>query len=302
MAGRFSYSRPDRRGATDPWFRLGEVDVGSAAFLAVLAAFSILLYGLEPRDKPILNQLALKPADVFGGQVWRIVTWPLANGFSQGLLWTAISVAMLWYFGSRVEEQIGRVRMTVLLVLVIVVPGILGALLDLPQFGIESVRLAVLLIFVAEFPQLRFFFGIPAWVIGVVVVLTDVLQLSGARANRQLLFYLLSLGVAALAARAVGLLTAYPWLPQLPLPASLTGERSPARRRPASRPSIKRRRGGGSVVPGPWSPPTPNRPGPEILAAQAELDLLLDKISAGGLESLDDDEKRRLNELSKRLR
>ena len=37
-------------------------------------------------------------------------------------------------------------------------------------------------------------------------------------------------------------------------------------------------------------------------AVQAELDALLDKISATGLESLTTDEKRRLNDLSKRLR
>ncbi|MFZ9016490.1 MAG: DUF6576 domain-containing protein, partial [Ilumatobacteraceae bacterium] len=40
----------------------------------------------------------------------------------------------------------------------------------------------------------------------------------------------------------------------------------------------------------------------DTAAAQAELDVLLDKISASGLESLSTDEKRRLNELSKRLR
>ena len=34
----------------------------------------------------------------------------------------------------------------------------------------------------------------------------------------------------------------------------------------------------------------------------AELDALLDKISANGLDSLNADEKRRLNDLSKRLR
>ncbi len=35
---------------------------------------------------------------------------------------------------------------------------------------------------------------------------------------------------------------------------------------------------------------------------QAELDALLDKISANGMDGLTADEKRRLNELSKRLR
>ena len=42
--------------------------------------------------------------------------------------------------------------------------------------------------------------------------------------------------------------------------------------------------------------------GPETAAAQAELDRLLDKISADGLDSLSAEEKQRLNELSKRLR
>ena len=40
----------------------------------------------------------------------------------------------------------------------------------------------------------------------------------------------------------------------------------------------------------------------DAAAAQVELDELLDKISATGLDSLSTDEKRRLNELSKRLR
>lgn len=307
MAGRFSYSRPERRGATDPWFRIGEVDIGSAAFLALLCAASIVVYGLEPVDKPILRRLVLFPDDVWSGQIWRLVTWPLANGFETTLLWTAVAVALLWYFGNRIEEQIGRARMTTLLVALIVFPGIVGALLDLPQFGVRSVELAVLLIFIAEYPNIRFFFGIPAWVLGAVYVVTDILQITGSRATDQLLFYLLSLVIAAFAARAVGMLTAYPWIPRIPLPDSLSGTRSSGPRRSAK----GKVRGKGrrqvapprQVVEGPWAQPAaPSRPSPDAAAAQAELDRLLDKISAGGLESLDADEKRRLNELSKRLR
>ncbi len=58
----------------------------------------------------------------------------------------------------------------------------------------------------------------------------------------------------------------------------------------------------GSVVEGPWSAPVPPPPTADAASAQVELDELLDKISAGGLDSLSADEKRRLNELSKRLR
>ena len=72
----------------------------------------------------------------------------------------------------------------------------------------------MLLTFVAEFPNVRFFFGIPAWVLGVVYVASEILQLTGDRAGRQLLFYLISLVVGALAARGVGLLDAYPVDPQ----------------------------------------------------------------------------------------
>jgi len=39
-----------------------------------------------------------------------------------------------------------------------------------------------------------------------------------------------------------------------------------------------------------------------MLADQAALDGLLDKIAAGGMDALTADEKRRLNELSKRMR
>ncbi|MFP5487272.1 MAG: DUF6576 domain-containing protein [Acidimicrobiia bacterium] len=304
MAGRFSYSRPERRGQNDPWFRIGEVDIGSAAFLAILCAISIVVYGIEPADKPILTRLALIPDEVLNGQVWRVVTWPLANGFDQRLLWVAIAVALLWYFGSRLEEQIGRTRMTVLLAALIVLPGLVAVALDLNHYGVRSVELAILLIFIAEYPDIRFFFGIPAWVLGAVYVVTDILQISGGRATDQLVLYLVSLVIAAFAARAVGMLTAYPWIPQVPLPDALTGTRSSGPRRSAKgkvRGKASRKQ---QVVEGPWSAPaTPAaRPSPDAAAAQAELDALLDKISEGGLDSLTADEKRRLNELSKRLR
>ena len=303
MAGRFSYSRPERRGLNDPWFRIGEVDIGSAAFLASLCAISVLVYGLGDAGKRLLLRLALLPDDVWSGQVWRLVTWPLANGFDQRLLWTAVAIALLWYFGGRLEEQIGRTRMTVLLGALIVLPGIVGAVLDLPQAGIRSVEIAVLLIFIAEYPTIRFFFGIPAWVLGLVYVVTDLLQISADGTGDQLLFYLTSLVIAALAARAVGMLTAYPWIPRLPLPDSLTGTRSSGPRRSARGKVRGKRSTQPRVVEGPWSAPSsPAVPSPDAAAAQAELDGLLDKISESGLDSLSADEKRRLNELSKRLR
>jgi membrane associated rhomboid family serine protease len=281
--------------------------VGTAGVLSLLGALSMVMYAVEGRDKNILRSLALLPSEVRSGEIWRIFTWPLANGLTQSLFGVAISVAMLWYFGGRLEAMIGRVRSAVLLATVIVVPGLLGTALDLPAAGMRSISMAVLLIFIAEYPQMRFFFGIPAWVLGVAYVVIEALQIMGDfGTGRQLLFYLLSLVVAALAARSVGLLTAYPQIPRIPLPAALSGvKRRPTSSGPTRGPRPPRQAGSRSsnVVDGPWTPPPPpSRSTPDAKVAQEELDGLLDKISATGLDSLSAEEKRRLNELSKRLR
>ncbi|MEY2400894.1 MAG: hypothetical protein QOJ08_1005, partial [Ilumatobacteraceae bacterium] len=91
MAGRFAYSKPNRRGPNDPWFRVGTLDIGSAALLGLLCAVSVLVYAI---DKTLLIRLALIPSEVTSGQVWRIITWPLANGFDQALLWVIVSIAV----------------------------------------------------------------------------------------------------------------------------------------------------------------------------------------------------------------
>jgi membrane associated rhomboid family serine protease len=278
VAGRFAYSKPNRRGPNDPWFRVGTVEIGSAALLSLMCVVSVFVYALY---KWFLLKLALIPDEVRSGQVWRIFTWPLANGIDRELLWVIISIAILWYFGSRLEEQVGRTKFAWYLAAIIVIPGLVGSALDLPQYGIHTIQLVVLLAFIAEYPNVRFFFGIPAWVLGAVYVGAEILQLTGDRDGKQLIFFLVSLLVAALAGRAVGLHEAYPWIPKITMPHR---RRQPKQsRRPA-------------VVTGPWAGSN------TVSAAQSELDELLDKISATGINSLSKSEKERLNELSKRLR
>jgi membrane associated rhomboid family serine protease len=278
VAGRFAYSKPNGRGPNDPWFRVGTLEIGSAALLGLMCAASVLVYAI---DKTLLIRLALIPSEIRSGQVWRIVTWPLANGFDQPLLWVIVSIAVLWYFGSRLEEQVGRTRFAWFLFAIIFIPGLVGMALDLPQAGVHTVQLVVLLTFIAEYPNVRFFFGIPAWVLGAVYVAAEVLQLTGDRAGRRLLFFLVSLLVGALAARSVGMLEGFAWIPKIGMPHRRRGPKRS--RRPA-------------VVAGPWA-------GSNTYSQdQSELDDLLDKISATGMNSLSKAEKERLNELSKRLR
>ena len=105
--------------------------------------------------------------------------------------------------------------------------------------------------------------------------------------------------VAVIMVRQWGYLRRLTFIPKVGGSSNKPARKAPAQRRgPERRPADRR----GSVVEGPWSAPVPARPSADAAAAQVELDELLDKISATGLDSLSTDEKRRLNELSKRLR
>jgi membrane associated rhomboid family serine protease len=297
MAGRFSFSVPERRNAGDPWFRIGSLEVTTTILVVLLSVAGMLVYAA---DRSLWNELVLWPADVRDGEVWRILTWPLANDPD---LWTVITLAIFWYFGREIEGLLGRARFAVLLLLLTVIPGLVGTLVDWPQAGLRPVELAVFLVFVAEYPYARFFFGIPAWALGAVFVGIELLQLLADRNQEGILFLLATIATAAITARSMGLASSLPWIPAIPVGRGSGGGHK--RRSP-------RRRGGGEVVAGPWpstragpsrssSLPQPPPP-PTYSAEQAELDALLDKISEVGMDGLTNDEKRRLNELSKRMR
>ncbi|MDF2731704.1 MAG: hypothetical protein K0S92_329 [Desertimonas sp.] len=307
MAGRFSISVPGQRGPNDPWFRIGTLDVTTTVFVILTCVASMFVWALEGPEHPILDKLILWPDLVLDGQIWRVATWPVPNAPD---IWLVIMLAVFWYFGTEVERLLGRVRFAVFIGLVTVIPGIVGALIDLPQWGIRPVELCVFLLFVAEYPFVRFFFGIPGWVIGAVILGIEILQLLGDRNEKGIVFLFVALVVAAITARSMGLLGNYPWVPAVPIGAM---SRSRGRRQSKSKPPKPRRSsGGGDVVAGPWtgasrSGPTgtlPQPPPPSAQAAsdQAELDAILDKISELGMDGLSGAEKTRLNELSKRMR
>ncbi len=297
MAGRFSFSMPERRDASDPWFRIGTLDVTTTMLVVIASVASLFVWAIS---QDAHQYLWLIPHDVKHGELWRLLTWPLANVPD---LWTVITIAIFWYFGKQVEGMLGRNKFGIMLLLLAVIPGVVGVLLDTPQAGLAPIELAVFLVFVAEYPFARFFFNIPAWAIGAVVVGIQVLQYLGNRDRNSIILLFVTIAVAALTARSMGLAQSLPWIPKIPYPS-----RTRARRRRTGR------RGSGDVISGPWgssmrsepyrgsSLPQPPRPA-EDPRDQAELDELLEKISAGGgLDALTAAEKRRLNEISQRLR
>ena len=301
MAGRFSFSVPGRRNASDPWFRIGTLDVNTTMLVVLGSVAGMFVWALSQQ---FWLNFVLLPSAVLDGEVWRLFTWPFANEPS---LWTVITIAIFWYFGREIEGLLGRTKFAVMLLLLTFIPGVVGTILDLPQAGIRPLELAVFLVFIAEYPFARFFFGIPAWALGAVFVGIEVLQLLGERNEKGIVFLFVSIATAALSARAMGLAQSLPWIPKIPIPSSGGGSR---RKR---RPSRGSRGGGGEVVPGPWSATSrtgpsrsttlPQPPAPTSSEHdQAELDELLEKISANGMDGLSADEKRRLNDISKRLR
>ncbi len=299
------------RGAPwDPWFRIGRVGVTTTVFVILLGIVSIVVYAVEPADKPIMTSLALWPDPVNGGEAWRLVTWPFSVlSFS---IWSALTLLFLWWFGSDVERALGRAPMIGLFVSSILVMGVagwaLGTLLNRQQAFTELGLLSLVLFFLycLEHPHGQFFFGIPVWVLGVVIAAINVISEVAARRWVHLLVLVIGTAVTAVIAKTMGYLSAQAAIPAIPTPdlAARRRARDERRRRRA------RERSHLQAVPDlPRSEPA-SRTAPAVATPDPEpepeeidpMDALLDKISESGMDSLTAEERERLDELSRRRR
>jgi hypothetical protein len=289
-------SRPGG-GSDDGWFRLGRIEVTTTVLVVVIAIVSLIVWAFDPPGKPIQNALTLNADDFVHGQVWRVLTWPIAypNGIG---LFDIIAIALFWYFGTEIEALLGKKKMAWFLGLVTVGLGLIWvAIVELTTIPngvaggglslstLNQLELMVLLVFIAEYPQRRFFFNIPGWVIGAVIVGISVLTFVGNRNWLLLLNFALGLLLTAFIARSLGLLSELRAVPHVNL-----------RRKPRAK--KQKRQAGPTVVQGPWQPPH----SPPVSRDQAALDALLDKISATGMDSLTDQERDQLMVLRDRLR
>ncbi len=291
MAGRFSLPMPERRHGGQPWFRLGQIDVTTTVLVTLLCIVSMFVWAIDPG---LLEPLVLFPERVFQLQLWRLITWPIPTQVS---FWNIIMLAIFWYFGREVEGLLGRNKFAWFLVILTLVPAVVATLVNLPQFGLRPIQFSVFLVFIAQYPTARFLFNIPAWALGAVFLGLEFLQLLSLRDSQGMVFTIVTLATAAILARSYGLIPSFArYVPALPVPGGDAVDR-PQRKRAPRAP----KRPGRTVVQGPWDT-VPAGPTADTQAMQVELDDLLDKISANGIDSLTGDEKRRLNELSKRLR
>jgi hypothetical protein len=295
-----------RRRPNEGWFTAGRYELTTTDLICGLAVATMFVYGISIQS---FAKLVFFAPDVRSGEVWRLVTWPLAT---EPAIWPLLGIVFFWLFGQQLEGLFGRNKFLAWVLTITIVPAViltgLGAIdnsLDFTsaQFGLSTLFLGGIWVYAATYPGVKWFEVIPLWALAAVFTMLNLLQLTGTDATGGVLFLLIGVATALFTGRSLGLATGWP-IPHLPLSAVGSGAPKPVKRKRAKR--SKRSKGSGpKVVDGPWQkgnlPPPPSRP-PTTIADQAELDSLLDKIGADGMDALTGAEKKRLNELSKRLR
>jgi hypothetical protein len=295
-----------RRRPNDGWFRAGRYDVTTTDIVCALALSTMFVYGLGV-DR--FNKLVFVPALVRDFEIWRLFTWPFAT---EPQIWPLLGIVFFWLFGQQLEALFGRGRflawvatMTLAPALILTFLGPLSSSIDnMLVFGLSNLFLGGIWVYAATYPGVKWFELIPLWALAAVFTVLNLLQFTGVNATGQTIFLLVSVGTALVAGRSLGLATGWP-IPHLPLDGA--GSNKPKRTKPAksgkSKKQPKSSASNSKVVEGPWkNAPAPVPPSGPSPADQVELDSLLDKIGATGMDSLTNDEKKRLNDLSKRLR
>ncbi|WP_188783162.1 hypothetical protein [Nocardioides phosphati] len=298
---------PSGRGPSDPWFRLGTLDVGTTVLVTILSVAAMLV-GAVLMHGPQADVLVLDPEAILHGEVWRVVTWPFAYPSGVGL-WPVLSVVMFWYFGKDLEEHLlGRTRMLQFFASVTVLFAIVGVAIDgifadgaglVRDSGLNTVELVVLLAWIAEWPHRRFLFNIPAWVFGSVILALSLIQYLQYGVWWMALYLILGLVLSTIAARSLGMLSEHHALPKIHLPhrqkrdGTARHQHGPRARRTHRHPSQ-----GPTVVAGPWQGSTLPTESPD----EARMNALLEKIHESGQASLSSAEQKELLELRDRLR
>jgi hypothetical protein len=281
-------SHPGRKG----WFRVGEVEVTTTVIMVALGVASMFVYAV---DQATVFRGAFAGWLVRDGEIYRLATWPLVN--PPDSIWVILTLVFFWFVGHRIEDEIGRVRFLALMVVTTILSAAVVTAIPLTSdtgsgYGLSILAFGLLVVIAIRDPQQPWFFGIPIWILVAVFAAVDVLRLVGDRLWGYLLLEALVIVCTTVGAAVYGVLDVLPFLPRAGAPRPSGGRRAK-----------RRARGGkGTVTQGPWSSPSGSTPAGPSRLEQAELDVLLDKIGQSGIDSLSKDERRRLDELSRRMR
>ena len=288
MAYRSSYDAPMRTALT-PW--VARLLIANTAVFIVL-----LLLGQTRFGTPVHDALVLNPSRLLT-QPWTIVTYAFTH---TAVLHFLFNMLGLFFLGPPLEDRWGG-RAFLRFYLVAALGGAVFSLfLPGSVLGASAAINGLLLAWALIWPDAQIFlFGVIPVKVKWLALATVVLSLVNAAGSGA------GDGVAHFA-HLGGLVAAFiylksPWAPsewgELPRAASSRKKENPIAR------LMGRQRSG----PAPVAASAPDRPTPNITPrAERELlddvDRILDKISAQGLASLSDEERRRLDEVSRRYR
>lgn len=298
---------PSGRGPNDPWFRLGTLDVGTTVLITILSV-AAMLFGAATLRSGLSDIFVLDPEAILHGEVWRVVTWPFA--YPRGVtFWPLLTIVMFWYFGKDLEEHLlGRTRMLQFVASVTVLFAIVAVAIDaivgngtavVRDSGLSTVELVVLLAWIAEWPQRRFLFNIPAWVFGSVILALSLIQYLQYGVWWMALYLVVGLVLSTIAARSLGMLSEHHALPKIHLPhREKRGGTARHQHGPRARRSHRHPSQGPTVVAGPWQGSAASAESPD----EARMNALLEKIHESGQASLSSAEQKELLALRDRLR
>jgi membrane associated rhomboid family serine protease len=308
MNQRFAFSRTQSGARSEPWFRLGSLDMGSTNVYLIGVVLGALIWVI---DRPTLLRFFISGETLRSGEVWRLITWPFVQDYTGGrgfgVIFVLFNVYFFWMAGNRVEELLGRYRMAGFLAVLTIVPALTTVFLSGGEAGLTIVSMGVLLAFGVEYPGVQFLFGIPARIAAMVIIGLQAFIFIGERSSTPLIMLIVAVVASAIMLRSLGLGTDLPpWVPKVPLPGLAKSRAKTAKPRgSASRPSSStgRTRRGGNLTVVPDTPATAESAGPRRTEpTPAEVDAVLDKISAHGISSLSADEKAILEAHSRRRR
>src|SRR5438477_1009051 len=251
--------------------------VGVHVSCAILTAF---LFAIGSAG--VLNYAMFDSAQIWmHAQIWRLITYAFIHpptGYA--LLWFAIEMYMLYFFGREVERFVGRRAYIWLYALLLLVPALILTLWGLTTrtglAGSGALHFAVFAAFVTLYPNVQFFLRIPAKWIFVILAALCTLSALAAHDWQDLVALWVSIAVAFFFIELRGAGPELAWIRDLK-----------TRLRPKPKLHIVQKSSERRMV-------EPD----DVVAA---VDPILDKISKSGMGSLTETEKKILDRARNRL-
>ena len=125
----------------------------------------------------VLNYAMFDSAQIWHGEIWRLVTYAFIHQpVGYALLWFAIEMYMLFFFGREVERFVGRRAYTWLYAILLLAPALILTVWGLHTrtglAGSGALHFAVFVAFVTIYPNVQFFLRIPAkWIFAILAAI-----------------------------------------------------------------------------------------------------------------------------------